>query len=159
VKVSIARALKMRNRLAGKIARLTDYIIRYATHPDDEGFYDVMYMLKERQILVEDLVELKTMLDEACLDLRWKIYSLSEMKATIALLRELEPSGSSPRDIFSRDDERVNYVREVDFDWIKDEIEGLEAEIDDIQEDIDKFNAQNFVEVKEKFGHSSAALE
>lgn len=93
--VTLAKALKMKNRLKGEIDRLSGDVERYARQPKDRDpnlRVDAAELWEERSDLVDRLIMLKTAIAKANGPILWDIFTVSELKAEIALLRSLDPA-------------------------------------------------------------------
>ena len=101
-KITLAKALKWKNRLAAKIEQLTGDISRYnsvlAGNPREA---DVAETWERREQVVAKLVELKTAISHANAPVQTTIYELAEAKGAIGFLRSIDTThGRKPRQGF-----------------------------------------------------------
>jgi len=137
--ITLSKALKLKNRIQGRISQLTHDIRTYATTMDGGPVkVEVHGLLNKRTHLAANLVALKSAIAEANAPIRCHIFWLGEIKSAIALLRELEPAAQleglhrrlwredsiAPTYSFSKEDiDQLVAVREKELDGLQDEID------------------------------------
>src|SRR5438477_10351097 len=96
--ITLAKALKVKNRLAGRLAKVQADIQAYNSVPEGQAEQvNVPALVKAREELVEALVGLKTAINEANREVQRDIYLLAEKKATAQFLAGLNTRhGSQP---------------------------------------------------------------
>lgn len=95
--LSLAKALKLKNRLAGRLSKTTETIKIYNSNLKDAETLDVLALDKVRAELVEALVNLKSEIFKANAGIYNKIIQLGEKKSEIEFLNSLNTrSGAQP---------------------------------------------------------------
>ena len=85
--ITLGKALKVKNRLAGRLAKVQADIQAYNSVPEGQaGQVDVPAMMKTREELVGALVGLKTAINDANREAQRDIYDLAEKKGTVQFL-------------------------------------------------------------------------
>ena len=140
VGLSLSKALKVKNRLAGRLAKVNTTIVSYNCTVDGRrGEVDVLELDKQRSALSVALVDLKTAIYEANKGIYRAINQLSEKKGDIGFLSGLDTKhGSEP----SYQGTIVTYISVIQKQEVDKRVKQLEKEIDDLQDQIDKYNAE-----------------
>lgn len=88
--MKLAKALKLKNKLAGEVARLTE-LIRDAnvTEGNNAPKYDVLAMYEKMIDVQEQLARLKSKIAVANAPIWDKIFRMAELKSRIAVLKTL----------------------------------------------------------------------
>jgi hypothetical protein len=145
--ITLAKALKVKNRLAGRLAKVQADIQAFNSVPEGRvGQVDVPELLKAREELVDVLVVLKTAVNEANREIQRDIYELAEKKATALFLAGVNTRHGPEPAVYMGTTE-VNYVaalKKADVDAL---ILRLEKEIDRLQDKLDQFNHVRKIEV------------
>ena len=85
--ITLAKALKVKNRLAGRLAKVQADIQAYNSVPEGQADQvNVPALMQTREELVGALVGLKTAINEANRETQRDIYALAEKKATAQFL-------------------------------------------------------------------------
>src|SRR5215212_2368670 len=85
--ITLGKALKIKNRLAGRLAKVQADIQTYNSVPEGQaGQVNVPALVQTREELVGALVSLKTAINYANRDVQRDIYDLAEKKATAQFL-------------------------------------------------------------------------
>jgi hypothetical protein len=142
--MNIKQALKQKNKLAKKIQETSVRIAKYNS-VDENAYrpYDINLELNNLIALTNDMVELKTKIHMANREVYSKIFRLSELKALVKHLRGVDcAQGVTTPGL--RYGESVNpivkscVIGRLDMDKY---IEQYEAEIDKIQDELDRHNS------------------
>ena len=141
VGLSLAKALKIKNRLAGRLAKTNLSIQQYnCTVEGRKGEVDVKELDTLRTNLVAALVDLKTAIFEANKGIYRSIILIGEKKGEIEFLSGLNTKhGTEPHGYQSQ---QVTYVSVIQKTEVDKRVKQLEKEIDDLQDAIDKYNAE-----------------
>ena len=147
MKVTVGRALVMRKRLAEKIRRTEEMIAQYNsivkgnTRPIevDEEFVN-------RGLLVADLIDLKCAISSASEPVREKILTLAELKAEITFYAGLNCAEGIQTPEW-RSEAPVEREAVASTTGVAGRIEELEGDIDQLQAELDAFNAKTKIEV------------
>ncbi len=143
--MTLAKALKQKNRLAQKISGLQSEIQREnSARSDDPRKINVEELMGQLEKVKEDLIKLKIVIFVASTPMRESILRLGELKAHIAFLRSM---GTREGKVNDYSDAEIEYTVVFDKVYVKTEIEKSEAEIDDTQDELDTFNHKTEVSV------------
>lgn len=145
--ITLAKALKVKNRLAGRLAKVQADIQGYNSVPEGQaGQVNVPALMQAREELVDALVALKTAVNEANGEAQRDIYDLAEKKATAQFLAGINTRHGPEPAVYPGTSE-VNYVaalKKADVDAL---VARLEKEIDQLQDKLDHFNHVRKVQV------------
>ena len=144
--ITLAKALKLKNRLAGKVAKLTLTVQTYNSTQQTAEQIDVRAAFAERADLVRRLTDLKYAVARANVPIQRDIFDLAELKAETTLLAGLNTKHGTVLEGYPAAGQ-VTYVaqfRKADVDAMTDALEGR---IDALQDKLDTFNAQTLVAV------------
>jgi hypothetical protein len=145
IKISLAKLMKVKNRLAGRIASVVSEIQSYNSVVKNSETPDVRELNEKRKQMVAQMIKLKVTLDDANrAGQRERIYQIAEKKSELAWLRTLNTRHGSQR---GYDNEVIEYVAAFRKQEVDDTVRRLEREIDELQDAIDAFNASRKVAV------------
>jgi len=141
VGLSLSKALKVKNRLAGRLAKINATVQTYNCTVDGRrGEVDVAVLDKQRADLSAALVDLKTSIYEANKGIYRSIILIGEKKGDIDFLSGLNTKhGTEPHGYQGTN---VTYVSVIQKQEVDKRVKQLEKEIDDLQDSIDKYNAE-----------------
>ena len=137
--MTIAQALKEKNKKAAKIGKLWQKISSYnSVIEGSEKPYDVEKLWEEYNLEIAGLIELKAKIHEASSPVRKDIFAMSELKSKVQNLRNLSTQSGPHRDRYSSETTEM----EAHFStlWKDNQIELTENLIDSLQEKLDAFN-------------------
>jgi hypothetical protein len=145
--ITLAKALKLKNRLSGRLAKVQNDIQTYNSVPEGQADQvSVPGLVQTREELVGALVSLKTAINEANREVQRDIYELAEKKATAQFLAGLN-TRHGPQPPGYPATVEVHYVaalKKADVDAL---VARLEGEIDQLQDKLDHFNHVHRIEV------------
>jgi hypothetical protein len=145
--ITLAKALKVKNRLAGRLAKVQADVQAYNSVPEGQaGQVNVPALLKTRDELVEALVGLKAAVSDANREVQRDIYDLAEKEAAAQFLAGVN-TRHGPQPAAYPNTAEVIYVaalRKADVDGL---VARLEQEIDRLQDKLNHFNHAHRVEV------------
>ncbi len=145
--ITLAKALKLKNRLAGRLAKVQEDIQTYNSVPEGQADQvNVPALLKTCEELVGALVNLKTGINDANQAVQRDIYNLAEKKATAQFLAGINTRHGPQPPVYPSTIE-VTYVaalKKADVDAL---VVRLEKEIDQLQDRLDQFNHDHKIEV------------
>jgi len=146
--VNLAKALKLKNRLAGRLAKTNQTIAHYnCTVEGRKDEVDVKALDSTRSQLVSALVDLKTTIQEANKPIYRHIILIGEKKGEIEFLSGLNTKhGVEPHGYGSQP---VNFVSVIQKTEVDKRVKQLDKELDELQDQIDKHNAVTEVRVSE----------
>lgn len=138
--LSLSKALKVKNRLAGRLAKVNLSIATYnCTVEGRKGEVDVKELDIQRTALVASLVDLKSSIYEANKGIYRSIILIGEKKGEIEFLNGLNTKhGSEPHGYQGTVVTYISVIQKVEVDK---RVKQLEKEIDVIQDEIDGYNA------------------
>src|SRR5206468_253227 len=143
VEISLARALKLKNRLAGRLAKLDSDFENYNSLPAGTDRPDLKVLYAERNTLVARLIELKVALNLANQPMQRTIFELGEAKSLVALLTKTSTKhGKVVEGYHGTEIEYRAQFRKGDIDR---EVRRLEVVIDHLQEQLDAFNHRTVI--------------
>jgi hypothetical protein len=145
--ITLAKALKVKNRLTGRLAKVQADIQAYNSVPAGQADQvNVPALIQTRAELVGALVNLKTAINDANREAQRDIYDLAEKKATAQFLVGVNTRHGPQPAVYPNTTE-VSYVaalKKADVDGL---VARLESEIDQLQDRLDQFNHDHRIEV------------
>ena len=145
--ITLAKALKLKNRLAGRLAKVQLDIQTYNSVPAAQaGQVDVPALVKVRGELVEALVALKTAINQANREVQRDIYDLAECKAAVGFLQAVVTRHGAQPAVYPNTGE-VTYVAALKKADVDAQVAWLEKDIDRLQDKLDHFNHAQRIEV------------
>ena len=147
--VTIARALKEKNRVAGRLAKARQLV---STENSNEKKIprrvDVAAVREEARTLAERLVAIKSAIAAANAPVVGTIIELDETKSAIAWLNGLNVREG----VFEETNYGGKVVKEyeavIDQATVLKQVEALQRRADDLQDALDEFNASTKVEIE-----------
>jgi hypothetical protein len=137
--MTIAQALKEKNKKVAKIQKIWEKINRYnSIHEGAEKPYSTAELFDQVQEEVGSLIGLKKKIHEASAPVRGDIFTLSEMKNFVQRVRSVNTTQGTHRDRY--DNTSTTMIAELDIKWQDAKIEELEESIEKLQEKLDQFN-------------------
>ena len=136
--MNLARALKLKNRLTQKINELQREVqVENSDRSDAERKIDVENSMKELTETTEKLIKLKIAVFVATTPMRETILRLGELKSRILFLKGIDVKEGK---IWDYGEKETEYSAVYDKIYIKEQVAICENSIDDLQEQLDKFN-------------------
>ena len=164
MRMSIARALKERKRIIGEMNTIRNRLnanngVQVNVKVDESGKYtlptaedinnhrklDPKVLMEQWYALREKLIDLKVKLQAANNGIAKQLVELSELKNELSIV-DGQSYGSNSVEFYSEKMARV-------FDFVYDEawhlakVDELRKQINDLQDEIDEYNATHFIEV------------
>lgn len=145
--ITLAKALKIKNRLAGRLAKVQCDIQTYNSVPAGQADQvDVPALLRTHEELVDAVIAIKTALNDANREVQRTIYELAETKGTLQLLNGINTRHGPQPAVYPSTTE-VNYVAALKKADVDARVAALEKEIDRLQDQLDEFNHARTVAV------------
>ena len=138
ITISLAKALKLKNRIAGRVAQISQDIKTYNSRQEGAEVIDIQRRWAERAALVARLVDLKSAISQANGPVQRVIYTLAESKALMALLNELNTQHGAVSQYHIQ--APIHFVAQIRKEQVDQERRRLEREVDVLQEQLDRFN-------------------
>jgi hypothetical protein len=151
-KESLARALKYKNRLVGKIAAVTDTIrTKNSIIKGSEREVDIEALASLRVKLIDNLIILKTAINQANGPIVRDIFAISELKAESTFLSSIDTThgkATKDRGFYNSTSEPVEFEAYIRFNKVEELKTNANKKIDAIQEKIDKHNHSTTINVE-----------
>ena len=150
--ISVAKALKLKNRLTGRLNRVQRDIQMFNSVLQEQALavdkVDINTLYTIRSEIVDCLISLKTKIIINNVDIQEKIIRLGELKATLSWLPSINTKDGKERHDYQNTD--VVWSATLKKADIDNSIKSIEAEIDRIQDDIDYFNNTKKISVSNR---------
>jgi hypothetical protein len=154
-KVSIAKLLKTKNRIAGEITRVKSKIKQHNAYLVEKNAVEtpvqvnVPELSDELVVLTNRLVAVKSAINAANVKAAPKIYRLSEVKGQIAFWESVDcEAGKSNRYSFDQNENEVKKVQ-VSISERDQRVKELIKESEVLQDELDEFNATHRIEIED----------
>ena len=141
--MKIAKALKLKNQLAGEVAQLKDLLTKQNSRSTKQKFdYENREVLTRLRTKLDELVKVKAAVAAANAEVYDKIFRLAELKGLVTTLSGLDTKAGLFHEGrgFGEAAYEVEYVAQlgkVDVDKL---VAELNAEIQSLQDGLDEFN-------------------
>ncbi len=144
--ISLAKALKLKNRLAGRLSKTQNDISTYnSVLAEKVGQVDVSALLELREEIVEALVDLKTKIMLSNAEIQNDLIRQGELKSKLTWLASIYVrDGKERHDYQNTEVEWISVLKKVDID---NQTRQLESTIDTIQDKLDEFNHSKKIEI------------
>ena len=146
MKLTLAKTLRVKNRIVSAIRKASREIARYNSLPvDTKREINVTESLAKRAELVNTLIELKAKLSEANVPIQADIFRLAEAKGDIVFLGEI-PTFEGTTHEYGREQGTAHesVIKKEDVDK---QVKVKEDEIEAIQDKLDKHNATVTIDI------------
>lgn len=145
MKLTVAKALKEKNKKLNQInklwARLGENNSILEGNTREFNPEELLNQIKQE---TEGFIQLKTKIHNVCAPVREKIFRLSELKCLTRRLKSIDTKNGAVQTRYENSSAR--YVAHFSIGKIDQLVEALENEIDQIQEELDRFNHTNYLE-------------
>jgi hypothetical protein len=141
--MKLAKALKLKNQLAGEVAQLKDLLAKQNVRSTKQKFdYQNREILAQLRARIDELVKVKAAMGVANADVYDKIFRLAELKGLVTTLGGLDTKSGvfHEGNQFGQQSYEVEYVAQlskVDVDKL---VAELKQEIQALQDSLDEFN-------------------
>lgn len=145
--MNLSRALKMKNRLVSRLNDLNRLIAENnVIIKGNKRVFDIDSLGKSREEVLDNLVKIKVLIDEANGPIREKIYMMSEFKAQVVFLRSLPTQEGRVKTRLMSDDSNMEYEAHLSASQIDERIRNTNNRIDELQDEIDLHNASTNID-------------
>lgn len=148
MKVNIAKLLKTKNRIAGEVCKLKADIKKWNSQPVNSAEdVDIRALMERYDKRVGDLVLVKSEIAKANKPVVHKIFELAEAKSKISWIPEIPVTRGKVESYRSISNEYVEWnavINRVEQEAI---VASLQKVIDDLQDELDAYNAVTRVEI------------
>ena len=147
--MNLSQALKQKNRLAGELVRQQQILQREnARRSDSVSTVDRDVVYQKILGISDDLGELKGKITQANVNIYPALERMSELKARIAFIQGLQKREGEEVVFVGRDQEQVKYQWDSYINQEKSDetVADLQEQINDLQDEVDAYNATTEVE-------------
>jgi hypothetical protein len=140
--MKLHKALKLRKKLVGEIAKLKQQIQSknsYTFGSVNPEKFNVEKIYAELLTKIDSLVGLKYAINEANREIQSKIYTMSEYKALLVFWNSVNVTEGQHK-IGYTDVQTIEYVAQIDELKRNEMVEEFQKKIDALQEELDTFN-------------------
>lgn len=146
-RVKLSKALKLKNRLTGEIARLRQLLSKENLKaPGAKRNYDCLDINSEMNSKIKQLIKLKTAIVKANVGVYEKILQMEEVKSLIKYYESFQCEGST-RSFNGKEYVDVELEPTIDRLTVDKELLTLRKMAEDLQDEIDEFNAMTWIEI------------
>jgi hypothetical protein len=141
--MKIAKALKLKNQLAGEVAQLKDLLTKQNSRSTKQKFdYDNREVLTRLRAKLAELVKVKAVVAAANAEVYDKIFRLAELKGLVTTLTGLDIKAGVFHEGrgFGEAAYEVEYVAQIGKVDVDKLVAELNAEIQSLQDSLDEFN-------------------
>ena len=147
--VSLAKCLKIKNRLAGRLKEVQTDIQTYNSVLEEKvGQVDVKALFEMRGQIIDSLIDLKTRIMKANLPIQSELIRQAELKSSIQFLNDIQTIDGLDRHSYQNTE--IRYVAVLKKQSVNQQRRILEKEIDEIQDRVDTFNHQTKIEIDQR---------
>lgn len=137
--MTIAQAFKEKKKLLAKLNNLASKIQRSNSKLAEQSFdYEIRNLIEEYEDIQEKLIVLKHKIIKANMPIYDKIFRMAELKGKLSMYSRLDTTSGKVNTRFS--DELQEYTSVIDVLEKDSIIEGIQSEIEDIQDILDDYN-------------------
>jgi hypothetical protein len=155
-KVTLAKALNLKNRLVGEKSRVLGLLRQTNSRREDaKTNYDPEQLFKEYEAACEKLVLTKTAIAKANVTIYGKITRIAELKSQISEMRQIPTNDADESQMVHNRKtgdydtiiiKHVAFLKNVDIDA---KVKAFEKEIEKLHDEVTAYNYQTTVEVPE----------
>ena len=141
--MKIAKALKLKNQLAGEVAQLKDLLLKQNSRSTKQKFdYNNHEVLTRLRAKLDELVKIKAAVAAANAEIYDKIFRLAELKGLVTTLTSLDTKAGVFHEGrgFGEAAYEVEYVAQLSKVEVDKLVGELNAEIQGLQDALDEFN-------------------
>ena len=141
--MNIAKALKLKNQLAGDVAQLKELLTQQNVRSSKQKFdYDNRDVLTRLRARLAELVKVKAAVAAANAEIYGQIFRLAELKGLVTTLKALDTKCGVFHEGrgFAEAGHEVEYVAQIGKVDVDKFVAELNAEIQSLQDALDEFN-------------------
>ena len=147
--ISLAKALKLKNRLAGRLNKVQGDIQMYNSVLEEQANQvNISALYKLREEIAESLIVLKTNIIISNAEIQEDLIRQGELKSKLSWLASIETRHGTERHGYQNTE--VVWTATLKKEDIDHETKKLEAQIDSIQDKLDNFNHTKKLEVPDR---------
>ena len=146
--MKLAKALKLKNQLAGELTQLKELLANQNVRTSKQKFdYDNHELLARLRAKMSELVKVKAAIGAANAEIYDKIFRLAELKGLVTSLKGLDTKTGLFYEHAYQGPYEVEYVAQISKVELDKIIAELNAEIQSLQDELDEFNFSHSVEL------------
>ena len=150
MKITLARALKIKNILAGKLPKVNSEIMVGNSVIVGTEQADIPVLVQKRRDIVDALLTLKTKINSSNEPIQRTIYELGELKSELGLYNGLNTRHGDSGSVHYGTTQKIEYRAVIQKAEQEKIVADLEAKIEEYQEKIDQHNYATQIEVSDK---------
>jgi len=153
MKVTVAKALKLKNRITQKIQEVSGSIQSYNSIIEGKDRpVDVNVQMQKRDKLTEALINLKTAINQANMPIQSTVYLLAELKGELGFLRGIDTTSGKQVSTANWGGEDKIYSKScvIDYKTLNNLIHQAEVDIDANQDTLDTHNHTVMIDVDQE---------
>lgn len=144
--VSLAKALKIKNRLTGRLNKTTQTIQRYNSVQEGQSQgVDVGQQVKLRDRIRDSLITLKTAIFRANMEIQGTILTLGEAKSEVQFYGGIDTTDGEQ--VHHYQAANIRYTATIKRADVEAKIAQLENTIDTLQDKLDEYNVNTKIEI------------
>lgn len=148
--ITLAKALKLKNRLAGRLSKVQEDISTYnSVLKEQVGKVDIPACVKLRDQIQESLIGLKTKIILANGEIQETLIRMGETKSKLTFLEMIPVRDGQERHGYQNTE--ITWVAAISKADIDAERKKLESEIDAMQDKVDTFNHTQRLEIPQTY--------
>lgn len=144
--ITLAKALKVKNRLAGRLARVQFEIQQFNSVLEGSEQPDIKKLAQERERLVGLLLALKAAISKANAEIQPLIFELAECKAGVEFFQRVNTRHGT-QGMFPSTDQPMVFTAVLRKEDVDARVAALERRIDDLQDRLDQFNQDTRIDL------------
>jgi hypothetical protein len=147
--ITLAKALKLKNRLAGRLTHVQTLAQQNNTVlAEQQGQIDVLALVKERDEIMDQLVALKAAIMRANSPIQEAILRKGELSSRIEWIKTINTTDGKLRHGYQNTE--LEYVAALKKKDVELQMRAMEKEIDALQDKIDEYNATKKIEIDQR---------
>ena len=144
--ITLAKALKIKNRLVGRIAKIKGEVQQFNTVLEGAEQPPIKKLAEELERLIVLLIALKTAISRANAEIQPLIFELAECKAAAEFFQHLN-TRQGIQSVFPGTGQPMVFSAALRKEDVDAKTAGLERRIDDIQDRLDQHNQEKRIAV------------
>lgn len=145
-KVSLAKALKLKNKQIKIVKGLQEQVAKYnSVVKGSDNPFDVKAKFEESKAAGLKLAQIKAAIQTANVPIQQQIFEMAELRGLLAFLQRLETK--SGKGVFGYQTEIVDFEASLTALDVERETESIEERLEELQDEVDAFNVNTMVEL------------
>lgn len=145
-KITLAKALKLKNRQIKTVKGLQDQITKYnSVVKGSDNPFDVKAKFEEVKSASVKLAQIKAAIQQANAPIQERIYEMAELRGLLVFLQRLDTK--SGKSIYGYQGEVVDFEAALTAADVERAAAQIEERLDQLQDEVDAFNVNTMVEL------------